>query len=198
MSNLRRHKIKLACQKDEKPKFLTGSSSKTQFESVIEAERSSPSEAMLTSAIDQLMTTLDKEKINLDKEKAEQTKGDLKKKQTKKAPKDQETFKGKVKAGKEVEEKSDLLVCGLISTPTGKISVVRPRIAQKSGSEFKLGSAKNTFVESGPSFELGMAKLQFLASRLFKGKLTLATVIAATRFNTKFSFQRNLKIILKI
>lgn len=204
VSNLRRHKQKLSCQKDEKPSTLaanlTRSSTKTQTEepeSIIEAERSSPSEDMLTSAIDQLMTTLDKEKTTLDKEKVEQTKGGLKRKKlNKKVVKDTETLKGKENAEatwKEVEEKSDLLVCGLISTPTGKISVVRPRIAQKSGSEFNLGRAKNTFLESGSDFELGMAKLQFLASRLFKCKLTLATVIAATRFNTKFSFQRNLK-----
>ena len=164
-----------------KPSNMTGRSNKTPTKS-FEAERSSPSkersspyEAVLTSAIDQLMTNLDKEK---------QTKGDLKKKKKKHedAAKDKETYKDKEKAEKtreELEEKTDdLLVCGVISTSTGKISVVRPRNALvQTGSDFKLGMAKNTFAD----FKLGMTKLQFFAPRLFKGKLTLATVIAATR-----------------
>ena len=136
----------------------------------------------MTSAIDQLMTNLGKEK---------QTKADKKKKKhNKDAAKDKEPFKDQEKTDKTGEElgqkTDDLLVCGVISTPTGKISVVRPRNGLvQTGSDFKQGLAKNTFADfklGMPDFKLGMTKLQFFAPRLIKGKLTLATVIAATRF----------------
>ena len=122
-------------------------------------ERSSPSEAMLTSAIDQLMTSFGKAEPATSKE-------DLEKKTNKEACKDKGEFEGQEKDDETLDQKSDLLVCGIISTPTGKISVVRPR---------------NALVEKDSDLNLGMAKLQFLAPRLFNGKLSLATVIAATR-----------------
>ena len=130
----------------------------------------------MTSAIDQLM-------INLGKEKAETNKGDQKEKQNKEGAKEKGSIKGKENA-KSTGGESDLLVCGVISTLTGKISVVRPKnTLVQSGSELKQGISKNAIAESGSDFmfKLGMVKLQYLAPRLFKGKLTLATVIAATR-----------------
>ena len=186
VSNLRRHKTKYTCRKDGKPINLTevGTSSgsfttkteteKEEKEKKVEADRSSPSEAMLTSAIDQLMTSLGKEK-------AETTKEDEKEKQNQEVTKEKRAIKGKENA-KATGEESDLLVCGVISTPTGKISIVQPKNALlQTGSDFGQGMAKNGLAQSGSDVKLGMAKLKFLATRLFKGKLTLATVIATTR-----------------
>ena len=117
------------------------------------------SEAMLTSTIDQLMTSFGKDEPEMNKE-------DLQNETNKEEYKDKGEFRGKEKDDETLDQKSDLLVCGVITTPTGKISVVRPR---------------NALVQKDSDLNLGMAKLQFLAPRLFNGKLSLATVIAATR-----------------
>ena len=64
-----------------------------------------------------------------------------------------------------LNKESNLLVCGIIPTPSGGISVVRPKdMAPKAG-----------------SVESGLAKLQKLVPRLVKGELRLATVIGVTR-----------------
>ena len=176
--NLRRHVERASCAKNKRQE-ITGEAKIQDVEKKKkgEAARSSPSEAMLTSAIDQLMT-------NLGKEKAEPTTGDVKKKQNKEAAEDSETFKDDEKT---IGEKDGLLVCGVFSTPTGKISVVQPRnslrgsvfkqgmpnntIAQ-SGLDFKLGMPNRTIAQSGLDLKLGMAKLKYFAPRLFKGDLS--------------------------
>ena len=71
----------------------------------------------------------------------------------------------KVVKQEEPEVGSNLVVCGIIPTSSGKISVVRP---------------KNMVTKAGPIIA-GFAKLQKLLPRLLKGKINLATVIGATR-----------------
>ena len=63
------------------------------------------------------------------------------------------------------ENNQSLVVCGFVSTPSGKVSVVRP-------------INKMQKVES---HESGLAKLRKLTPRLFKRDITLSTVIEATR-----------------
>ena len=180
---------------------------------------------MLTSALDQLMTSFGSDNPKI--------KQDLKKKHQKRHTKDiLRDCEKAVVPNEDLEQKSEnLVVCGLISTDTGKICVVGPAeepelknsLVHKSHdsmgedatkdkiqqiSESKEGNMKNNIIQEGMVKNLetkevsdlregfaknirakelsdlkeGMAKLQFLSSRLLTGKLTLATVIAFTRF----------------
>ena len=63
------------------------------------------------------------------------------------------------------EAGSNIVVCGIIPTSSGRISVVRP---------------KDMLPKAG-TVEGGLAKLQALVPRLLKGKVNLATVIEVTR-----------------
>ena len=100
--------------------------------------RYSPSVDMLDSTIDDLMKDLSSEMVE---------------------PKVESLCKEAVK------QESNLVVCGIIPTSSGRISVVRP---------------KDMLPKAG-SVESGLAKLQKLAPRLLKGEVSLATVIGATR-----------------
>ena len=63
------------------------------------------------------------------------------------------------------EAGSNIVVCGIIPTSSGRISVVRPK----------------DMVPKAGTVESGLAKLQTLVPRLLKGKVNLTTVIEVTR-----------------
>ena len=106
-------------------------------------QRYSPSVDMLDSTIEELMKDLSSEMVE---------------------PKvDFDTTMEVVTEGAEVG--SNLVVCGIIPTSSGRISVVRP---------------KDMLPKAG-TVEGGLAKLQKLVARLLKGKISLATVIEVTK-----------------
>ena len=64
-----------------------------------------------------------------------------------------------------VKQESNLVVCGIIPTSSGRISVVRPK----------------DMVPKAGTVENGLGKLQKLVPRLLKGEMSLSTVIGVTR-----------------
>ena len=64
-----------------------------------------------------------------------------------------------------LKQESNLMVCGIIPTSSGTISVVRPK----------------DMVPKAGAVESGLAKLGKLVPRLLKGEVSLATVIGVTR-----------------
>ena len=119
-------------------------------------QRYSPSVDMLDSTIEDLMKDLTGDMVSLGPTV------DLDEIVKKQEPEVNSSVKV-VKQDPEVG--SNLVICGIIPTSSGKISVVRP---------------KNMVTKAGP-IEAGFAKLKKLLPRLLKGKINLATVIGATR-----------------
>ena len=72
------------------------------------------------------------------------------------------------------EKNQSLVVCGFVSTLSGKVSVVRP--IKK--------------MQRAESHESGLAKLRKLTPRLFKRDITLSKVIEATRLPPPMVFMR--------
>ena len=101
-------------------------------------QRYSPSVDMLDSTIDELMKDLSSE---IGEPKVE-------------------NFNKEV-----LKQESNLMVCGIIPTSSGTISVVRPK----------------DMVPKSVAVESGQAKLAKLVPRLLKGEVSLATVIGMTR-----------------
>ena len=102
-------------------------------------QRYSPSVDMLDSTIDDLMKDLSSEIVE---------------------PKVEKHLNKEV-----LKQESNLMVCGIIPTSSGTISVVRPK----------------DMVPNAGAVESGLAKLGKLVPRLLKGEISLATVIGVTR-----------------